>query len=100
LFFERGDHSINLNELSNFLKDRLDVKDFVLVPDFKYQDLYLAILDSESSSVDIHALNREIQQQFGTDFFIKDYRVFEYDQVLLGMKANSTLMLWVFRKGQ
>lgn len=100
LLFERGDHSINLNELSNFLKDRLDVKDFVLVPDFKYQDLYLAILDSESSSVDIHTLNREIQQQFGTDFFIKDYRVFEYDQVLLGMKANSTLMLWVFRKGQ
>jgi hypothetical protein len=87
------DQPIDVSALKVWLESYLGSLDFVLVPDFELDQLYLALFDPGSKSPD--QIRNAVLDQFSVDLAGIDY--FDFSQYARGVKPSQPLLLYAFR---
>jgi hypothetical protein len=87
------DRPIDVSALKVWLESYLGSLDFVLVPDFELDQLYLALFDPGSKSPD--QIRNAVLDQFSVDLAGIDY--FDFSQYARGVKPSQPLLLYAFR---
>jgi hypothetical protein len=87
------DRPIDVSALKVWLESYLGSLDFVLVPDFELDQLYLALFDPGSKSLE--EIKNAVLEQFSVDLAGIDY--FDFSQYARGVKPSQPLLLYAFR---
>lgn len=89
---------IEFIKLQEFVKQYLNSPEFILVPDYQREKIYLNLYNKKINEDDLKNLNIGIAQHFGEVFKIVDYFNFAPQDLQFGMKVNGPLLLYLFRE--
>ena len=91
--FEFGHAPVDLTQVTKYLQQTFNTTDFFLVPDYKYQNLYLAWYDL-NVDLSLSDINREMQTKF------PGCQVHKMKQISITTesKPNIPMLLHIFRK--
>lgn len=96
--FTINDQTLILHDLNQLIEEEIGTSQFIAVPDYKLQLLYLAVFQENLSADRLAKLNIKIQQTFSPVFFISDVHQFDPTELLFGMKISGPLLLYLFRE--
>jgi hypothetical protein len=96
--FTINDQTLILHDLNQLIEEEIGTSQFIAVPDYKLQLLYLAVFQENLSADRLAKLNIKIQQTFSPVFFISDVHRFDPADLLFGMKISGPLLLYLFRE--
>jgi hypothetical protein len=92
------DQTVIIQDLNKLIEEEIGTSQFIVVPDYKLQLLYLALFQENLSPDRLAKLNIKIQQTFSPTFFISDIHQFDPADLLFGMKISGPLLLYLFRE--
>jgi len=98
LYFVSNNTKLELAQMQNFLKEQLGTDNFILVPDYKLEKLYLNLYNTSFTNQQLEDLNLKIADTFGIMFTIADVFNFAREELEYGMKINGSLLLYLFRE--
>ena len=96
--FTIDDQTVILHELNQLIEEEIGTSQFIVVPDYKLQLLYLALFQKNLSADRLAKLNTKIQKTFSPVFFISTVHQFDPNELLFGMKISGPLLLYLFRE--
>jgi len=76
----------------------LGTYDFIVVPDYQLEKLYLNLYGRELTPDETVVLNNQIADQFSKEFCIADIFTFNPADLKFGMKVHGPLLLYLFRE--
>jgi hypothetical protein len=91
--------TVDINVLAQTLTDLYQTTNFVIVPDFEMNRLYLAMFDDRISS-DIAQVNHRVTQVLGSSYQIDMITRVQEAVMDFGMKPPQPLLLYMFRNLQ
>lgn len=93
------DEIVDIRNINMILEKFFGSIEFVLVPDFEIDKIYLAAFDIKHQQIDIDSVNRFLATQSITkNKTIEKFKFFEVDKIRMGMKPSQPLLLYAFRK--
>lgn len=98
LYFKCKGNKIELAALQKTVSEYLNTNNFIVVPDYLREKLYLNVYDQELDHNQLASLNNIIAEKFLPDFQFVDCFRFTPDQLQFGMKINGPLLLYLFRE--
>jgi acyl-CoA synthetase (AMP-forming)/AMP-acid ligase II len=98
LYFVSDNTKLELAQIQHFLKEQLGTDNFILVPDYKLEKLYLNLYNISFTDQQLQDLNLKIVDTFGRMFSIADVFNFTREELEYGMKINGSLLLYLFRE--
>jgi hypothetical protein len=96
--FTIDNQTVILHDLNQLIEEEIGTSQFITVPDYKLQLLYLALFKENLSADRLAKLNMKIQQTFSSVFFISSVHQFDPTELLFGMKISGPLLLYLFRE--